>query len=95
MKATLAARVNLVTQAAEVANFSCWSRKSRNILRQKPAKKLLTCIASKGTSQHLIKVIRENSCVSFLFFRINLQSNLSNTGTEGTKQNVRIREVSV
>ena len=86
MKATLAARVNLVTQAEEVANFSCWSRKSRNILRQKPAK---------GTSQYLIKVIRENSCVSFLFFRINLQSNPSNTDTEGTERSVRIREVSV
>ena len=95
MKAAFVARINLVTQAAEVANFSCWSRKSRNTLRQKPTKKLLACIASKGTSQNLIKVIREKSCVSFLFFRIYLQSNLSNTDTEGTKQNVRAREVSV
>ena len=30
MKAAyIAARVNLVTQVAEVANFSCWSRKFR------------------------------------------------------------------
>ena len=29
MKATFVARVNLVTQVAELANFSCWSRKSR------------------------------------------------------------------
>ena len=29
MKAAFVARVNLVTQVAEVANFSCWSRKSR------------------------------------------------------------------
>ena len=29
MKAAFAARVNLVTQVAEVANFSCWSKKLR------------------------------------------------------------------
>ena len=29
MKAAFVARVSLVTQVAEVANFSCWSRKSR------------------------------------------------------------------
>ena len=31
MKAAFAARVNLVTQVAEVANFSCWSKKLRMI----------------------------------------------------------------
>ena len=31
-----AARVNLVTQVVEVANFSCWLRKSRIVLRKVP-----------------------------------------------------------
>ena len=33
-------------------------------------KKLLACSASEGTSQHLNKVSRENSCAWFLFFSI-------------------------
>ena len=88
MKAVVAARVNLVTQVAEVARFSCWSRKSRNILGQKPTNKLLDCIASKGTSQPLIKVIRENSYVSFLFFRIYSRTPLIRTPKEQSKVSV-------
>ena len=45
MKAAFAARVNLVTQVAEIANFSRWLRKS-----EKPTKKLLACAALKGAS---------------------------------------------
>ena len=61
MKAAFATRVNLVTQVAEVANFSCWSKKLR--IGQNPMKKSLACSALKGASQHLNNVIRENSCV--------------------------------
>ena len=68
MKAAFAARVNLVTQVEEVVNFSCWSRKSTIILGQKPTEKLSACRASKGTSQHLNKVIRENSCAYLFVF---------------------------
>ena len=66
MKAAFAARVNLVTQVAESANFSSWLRKS-----EKPTKKLLAFSALKGASQHLhvSKVIRESSCVYLFFFR--------------------------
>ena len=39
-------------------------------LGHKPTKKSLSCSALKGTSQHLNKVIRESTCVYFLFFRI-------------------------
>ena len=67
MKTAFAARVNLVTQVVEIANFSCWLRKS-----EKPTKKLLACAASKAASQHLHvnKVIRESSCVYLFLFRI-------------------------
>ena len=61
MKAAFAARVNLVTKAAEVANFSCWSKKLRFVTEAH--KKSLACSALKGASQHLNKVIMENSCV--------------------------------
>ena len=58
MKAAFAARINLVTKVAEVANFST-GRKSLE-LGQKPTKKSLACSALKGASQHLNKVIRES-----------------------------------
>ena len=68
-KSAFAARVNLVTKVGEVANFPCWVRKSR--IRTEAHKKLLSCSVSKDTgSQHLNKVIRENSRVYFLFFCI-------------------------
>ena len=67
MKAAFTARVNFAT-----------SRRSRTLFLlvekvynwNKPTKKLLACSASEGTSQHLNKVSRENSCARFLFFRI-------------------------
>ena len=68
MKGAFAARVNLVTQVAEVANFSCCSKMLR--IGTEAHQKMLACSALKGASQHLNKVIRENSCVYFLFFRI-------------------------
>ena len=72
-KSAFAARVNLVTKVVEVANFPCWVRKSR--IRIEAHKKLLACSVSKVTgSQHLNKVIRENSCVYFLFFCIYFHS---------------------
>ena len=67
-KSAFASRVNLVTNVKEVMNFPCWSRKSR--IGTEAHKKCLACIALKGTSQHLNKVIRENSRVYFLFFCI-------------------------
>ena len=68
-KSAYAARVNLVTKVVEVVNFPCWVRKSR--IRTEAHKKLLACSVSKDTgSQHLNKVIRENSRVYFLFFCI-------------------------
>ena len=70
-KGVFAARVNLVTQVAEVANFSFWLRKFRiGTEAQEKIVSLLCCCASRGTSQHLSKVVRENSCVYSLFFRI-------------------------
>ena len=70
-KSAFAARVNLVTKVVEVVNFPCWVRKSR--IRTEAHKKLLACSVSKDTgSQHLNKVIRENSRVYFLFFCIYL-----------------------
>ena len=70
-KSAFATRANLVTKVVEVVNFPCWVRKSR--IRTEAHKKLLACSVSKGTgSQNLNKVIRENSCVYFLFFCIYL-----------------------
>ena len=66
MKAGFATRVNLVTQVVEVANLSCWLKKSR--IGRETYKKLLACSASKGTSQHLNKVIRDSSCGYFDIF---------------------------
>ena len=63
MKAAFAARVNLVTQVVEVANLSCWLKKSR--IGRETYKKLLACSASKSTSQHLNKVIRDSICGYF------------------------------
>ena len=40
MKAAFAARVNLVTQVAEVVNFSCWSKKLR--IETEANKKIVT-----------------------------------------------------
>ena len=66
MKGAFAARVNLVTQVAEVANFSCCSKMLR----------IGTEVHQKNVSLQRFercqsnKVIRENSCVYFLFFRI-------------------------
>ena len=68
MKAAFAARVNLATQVEEVVNFSCWSRKSR--IGTEAHGKLSACRASKGTSQRLNKVIRENSCVYLFVFSV-------------------------
>jgi len=65
MKAAFASRVNLVTQVAEVADLSCWSRKSRIVTEAH--KKLFACSALKGTSQHLNKVLIDKSYVHFLF----------------------------
>ena len=80
MKAAFVPRVNLVTQVqvAEVV------RGRESLELGKPMKKLLACSALKGTSQHLNKVIRENSCVLFFVFpyllpfqfRIGLDHNL-------------------
>ena len=68
-ESAFATRANLVTKVVEVVNFPCWVRKSR--IRTEAHKKLLACSVSKGTgSQNLNKVIRENSCVYFLFFCI-------------------------
>ena len=68
-KSAFATRANLVTKVVEAVNFPCRVRKSR--IRTEAHKKLLACSVSKGTgSQHLNKVIRENSCVHFLFFCI-------------------------
>ena len=69
MKAAFAARFNLVTHVIEVAKFPCWLRKSR-IMTEAHKIKLLACSTSKGTctSQHnLNKVLRDSSCVYFLF----------------------------
>ena len=63
MKAAFATRVNLVTQVVEVVNLSCWSKKSR--IGREAYGKLLACCASKSTSQHLNKVIRDSSCGYF------------------------------
>ena len=72
-ESAFATRANLVTKVVEVVNFPCWVRKSR--IRTEAHKKLLACSVSKGTgSQHLNKVIRENSCVYFLFFCIYFHS---------------------
>ena len=68
MKSALAARVNLVAQVAKVVNFSCWLRRSG--IRTEAHKKMLASSASKGTSLHSNREIRENSSVYFLFFRI-------------------------
>ena len=70
MKAAFAARVNLVTQVEEVVNFSCWSRKSTIGTEAHGKIFLSACRASKGTSQHLNKVIRENSCAYLFVFSI-------------------------
>ena len=70
MKAAFAARFNLVTEVTEVAKFPCWLRKSR-IMTEAHKTKLLACSASKGTctsQQNLNKVLRDSSCVYFLFF---------------------------
>ena len=70
MKAAFAARFNLVTYVTEVAKFPCWLRKSRTMTEAHKIK-LLGCSTSKGTctSQHdLNKVLRDSSCVYFLFF---------------------------
>ena len=64
MKAAFAARANLVTQVEEVVNFRILE------LGQKPTQKLSACRASKGTGQHLNKVIRENSCVYLFVFSV-------------------------
>ena len=68
MKAAFAARVNLVTQVAEVANFSCWSKKLRigTVAHEKIVS--LQCFERCQSAPN--KVIRENSCVYFLFFHI-------------------------
>ena len=68
MKAAFAARVNLVTQVAEVANFSCWSKKLRigTVAHEKIVS--LQCFEMCQSAPN--KVIRGNSCVYFLFFRI-------------------------
>ena len=68
MKAAFAARVNLVTQVAEVANFSCWSKKLRigTVAHEKIVS--LQCFERCQSAPN--KVIRENSCVYFLFLRI-------------------------
>ena len=65
MKAAFAARVNLVThvQVVEVVNLSCWLKKSR--IGREAYETLLACSASKATSQHLNKVIRDSSCGYF------------------------------
>ena len=54
----LPARVNLVTQVAEAANFPAGQKSLE--LGHKPTKKSLFCSALKGASQHLNKVIRES-----------------------------------
>ena len=67
MKAAFAARVNLVTQVAEVANFSCWSKKLRigTVAHEKIVS--LQCFERCQSAPN--KVIRKNSCGYFLFFR--------------------------
>ena len=70
MKAAFAARFNFVTHVTEVVKFRCWLRKSR-IMTEAHKIKLLACSTSKGTctSQYnLNKVLRDRSCVYFLFF---------------------------
>ena len=56
----------LLTQVVEVKNFSCLLRKSR--IGTEPHEKIvsLQCFET-HPSQYLNKVIRENSCVYFLF----------------------------
>ena len=68
MKAAFATRVNLVTQVAEVANISCWSKKLRigTVAHEKIVS--LQCFERSQSAPN--KVIRENSCVYFLFFHI-------------------------
>ena len=64
MKAAFAARVNLVTQVAEVMNFSCWPKKLRigTVAHEKIVS--LQCFERSQSAPN--KVIRENSCV-FLY----------------------------
>ena len=77
MKAAFAARVNLVTQVMEVVNFSCWSRKSR-IGTEAHAKIVsLQCFKMYQSAFKINKVIKENSCVYFLFFCIPLLARIS------------------
>ena len=68
MKAAFAARVNLVTQVAEAANFSCWWKKLGigTVAHKKIAS--LQCFERCQSAPN--KVIRENSCAYFLFFSI-------------------------
>ena len=65
MKAAFAARDNLVTQVAEVANFSCWSKKLRigTVAHEKIVS--LQCFERCQSAPN--KVIGENSCVLFVF----------------------------
>ena len=68
MKGAFDPRVNLVTQVTEVANFSCWSKKLRigTVAHEKIVS--LQCFERCHSAPN--KVIRENSCVYFLFFHI-------------------------
>ena len=63
IEAAFATGVNLITQVVEVANLSCWLKKSR--IGRESYETLLACSAWKGTSRHLNRVIRDSSCGYF------------------------------
>ena len=63
MKAAFAARVNLVTQVAEVANFSCWSKNLR--IGTEAREKIVSLQCFERCQSAPNKVITENSCVYF------------------------------
>ena len=63
MKAAFAARVNLVTQVAEVANFSCRSKKLR--IGTEAREKIVSLQCFERCQLAPNKVITENSCVYF------------------------------
>ena len=87
MKAAFATRVNLVTQVAEVANISCWSKKLRigTVAHEKIVS--LQCFERSQSAPN--KVIRENSCVYFLFFHGQCGGTLRDWNTKVEQWNSR------